>query len=315
MVSELQETLRKLGFSQYYSDILIYLSNKKQAQNAKELSEGSRVPLARIYSILIDLENRGLIKTIPGKVRLYKIPKKKELIRTIESEKSKELQTKKLEVEKALEILNSSIKQKPEEEVRIRYFVKDSEYWGAYEEARDKLQPRDKFYIINSIRLCPSFLLEELDQNPKFRKIILNLQKKEDIRGLKQHYVIDVEALIQRIRRDLPEKEKFIESIKKMLSYLGKYKQNYQYTLLRGMRNILVAITKDSVFFEFYEKTSTTISSAIQIQSRKVAKDFQLWFESLTKGEHDPEKDYEKFKEEVLKEVERQTGIREEEIF
>ena len=301
MVDNLKKALRDLGFSQYYSDILIFLASQEKPQTAKEVSEGSGVPLARIYSILIDLENRGLIKSTPGKTKFYSTCPKREMLSVIKKEKKKQIEKTRLKIKQALKIMEKSIKQKPEEEVKIRYFTKDKDYWKAYEEARNKLTPADRYSIINSIRLCPSFLFEELDQNPAFKKLLVNLEKDEDLKGLKQHYVVDVEALVQRTWNDLKDREKFIESIRKMLSYLGKYKQNYRYTLIKGMRNILIVIMKDSVFFEFYGKSSISISSAIQIQSKKVAKDFQLWFDSLVRGEHDPEKDYQKFREEVLK--------------
>ncbi len=66
MSRELYEILRKLGFTQYEARVYISLLMRGTA-TASELSDLSNIPYTRVYDVLNQLEEKGLVAIIPGR--------------------------------------------------------------------------------------------------------------------------------------------------------------------------------------------------------------------------------------------------------
>ncbi len=66
MSRELYEILRRLGFTQYEAKVYISLLMRGTA-TASELSDLSNIPYTRVYDVLNQLEEKGLVAIIPGR--------------------------------------------------------------------------------------------------------------------------------------------------------------------------------------------------------------------------------------------------------
>jgi sugar-specific transcriptional regulator TrmB len=84
---DLRETLEELGYQSYHSNVLIYLVSSDKFATAKEISINADVPLSRIYSILIELEKQGLVRSIPGKKTTYTVVEKKRFLQQVGKQK------------------------------------------------------------------------------------------------------------------------------------------------------------------------------------------------------------------------------------
>jgi len=307
---ESKEIFRNLGFSEYETKVLVYLSSVSKAADAKQISSEANVPLTKLYSILLGLERRNLIAKLPGVVNLYKPLVAEQMIKNIGDQKKQELEQKEKQIEERLEFLKSRLKGATiKGEVSVRHFVSDSEYWKVYNEEVNKLRKGDVYRIINSMRLCTSFIPEELKDRPGIKSMILNdLKKQRD--GVVIHHMINVEALLEQIKNDLKAEWKIKQSIVQVLHLDRVQKKHHYITLAPELKNLLIVILKDSTFLEFYGEDHTKILTAIQIVSRDIAKDFAKWFDSVSPGKHDGDADYEKFKSEVIRVAREKLGIR-----
>lgn len=66
MSRELYDVLRRLGFTQYEARVYVSLLMRGTA-TASELSDLSNIPYTRVYDVLNQLEEKGLVATIPGR--------------------------------------------------------------------------------------------------------------------------------------------------------------------------------------------------------------------------------------------------------
>ena len=88
---DVRKLLERMGYPVYHSNILLFLIKQKEPVNAKEISNGSEVPLSRVYSILIELEKQSLVKSAPGKITTYTVVDKKTFLQQVRSKKDKQL--------------------------------------------------------------------------------------------------------------------------------------------------------------------------------------------------------------------------------
>jgi ribosomal protein L29 len=154
------------------------------------------------------------------------------------------------------------------------------------------------------MRWAHGFLPEEVVNKPDIKSMIV-----EDIRKIKEgkfllHHIVNAEALVNVTIEDLKTKDQIKRSIAQILYYYNRpdLKKYHFITLASELKNILIVILKDSTFLEFYSPTEhTKIHSAVQIKSRAIARDFAKWFDAYSKEKHEPEKDYQLFKKEILK--------------
>jgi sugar-specific transcriptional regulator TrmB len=300
---DLRKVFEELGYPVYQSNILLFLIRNEKHANAKEISAGSEVPLSRVYSILIELERQGLVRSIPGKTTTYTVVDKKDFLQQVGNKKSLDIEKQKSRAESALQLLNQQIEIAAKSpEVTVRHFVSDTDYWAVYNSEAEKMKPGETFRIINSVRWALSLLPSEVENRPGIKSMIENDLKRQRA-GLKIHHIVDPEALVQTIVDDLKSKQKIIESISQMLYYehLPEIRKNHLITIAPEFKNVMIFIMKDSTFFEFYAPGNhTEILSAVQIKSKEITKDFSRWFDTYSREKRNPEQDYEKFKAAVL---------------
>ncbi|QGA54154.1 TrmB family transcriptional regulator [Sulfolobus sp. E5-1-F] len=72
MDSELENNLRKLGFSVYESKVYLTLLNLCNS-TMKELSENAKIPYQKVYEVVRSLEDKGLVKVIEGRPKKVKL--------------------------------------------------------------------------------------------------------------------------------------------------------------------------------------------------------------------------------------------------
>ena len=299
-----KEILRNLGFSEYETKVLLYLDSIGQPVDAKEIAKESCVPLTKLYSILIKLKRQNFIIKLPGKINLYRNIDRKQLIKNLKEQKDERIKQEKEKFTELSKLLESSLKGFPTKEVSVRYFTSDKDYWKIYNEEVAKLGKKDTYKIINNMRWVQGFLPEEIKDRPNIKSMIT-----ADVKLLKQgkfklHHMVNIQALIQNTINDLKTKEKIKRSIAQLLYYYGRpdlIKHHY-ITIAPELKNILIVILKESIFFEFYSPIEhTKILSAVQIKSKEITKDFAKWFDAYSKEKHSSKKDFEKFKKEILK--------------
>jgi DNA-binding MarR family transcriptional regulator len=296
---DIQKIIHELGFSEYETRILLFLLSHNQV-NAKEIAQGSSVPITRIYSILIRLEKDGLISRLPGKIQLFSTVDKKLFLKMLEEKQQKQIFEQKQKLTVMINELGAKL---PEIQkgitpsIMVRYFTDSEAYWKVYNEEQAKLKENEMHHIINTIRPTFSFLLEELESVPAYKSMV----KKELVKKVyTTHYILNPEAFVERIVNDLKNKEKASKALAQMLNYMSIHKKKFLIDISTALKNILVDIQKESVFLEFYGQDSVHIISAIQIKDSKIANDFRKWFDAFCSKKHDPEKDFKKFRSEII---------------
>jgi sugar-specific transcriptional regulator TrmB len=107
------EYLKKLGLTEYETKVYTILSNLKKAK-AKEISDLSKVPQSKIYEVLMNLSNKGLVNIIyskpkwfqatPPSIAIKKLLKQKEdqinLLKTYENSVINEIISKQYNINK-----------------------------------------------------------------------------------------------------------------------------------------------------------------------------------------------------------------------
>lgn len=311
-----KKTLRELGLTDYETRVLLFLSSAGEEKTAKEIAKSADVPLTKLYSILLDLGKRGLVEKLPGEVNHYRSKGKQEIIHELREEKEKEIEQKREKLDQLLDNLNSNLEEKEEKRVPINYFSSDKKYWRAYNKEVSKLERGEVYQIINNSRWAVSFLPEEIRNNPGLESMIKGDIKKRLGQKFILHHMVNPEKLVQSTSEDLKEKEKIKRSLGQILFYYDqpKLKETHYITLAPEFRNILIAIIKNSTFIEFYSEKSTELRSAIQIKSKEVSQDFARWFDAYSEEKHDPEEDYNRFKQQILTRAKDLKGINPKEI-
>ena len=71
MNEDIIETLNKIGLTKYESLAFYYLNSMIEAK-APEISEKSKIPRTKIYSVLKSLEKKGFIEINKGHPNIYK---------------------------------------------------------------------------------------------------------------------------------------------------------------------------------------------------------------------------------------------------
>lgn len=313
---EVREVLRKLGFSEYEAKVLGYLNSVEEPKDAKEISKSSGVPLTKLYSVLKDLQDRELVEELPGKVNQYRLEDRQNVPGKILDQKKRELEKEQERFEKLTEVLESSLDQSDQETASIRYFNSNERYWDVYNQEVSRLQVGGTYRIINNMRWSLSFLPEELENRPRLRSMVLKDLESMRNKRFVLHHMTNVKSMLKNIRSGLETDEERKQSIAQLLKFYSRddLKSQHRITLAPDFKNILIVILKDSAFLEFYPAGDhTEISSAIQVKGQKIAKDFSNWFDAYT-DQSDPEKDYEKFTQEILDGADQIMGIEENEL-
>lgn len=308
-MEDIKKLFEELGFTLYESKILLWLIAEGGLRSAKQISQGSNVPLTRIYSILLGFEKKGMIKVTPGKEKLYSTADIKHLIEILKNNKKSELEEKE---EKDISIINS-LNQKLKDiskgypsEVAIKYYTDNNAYWEDYAAASQKMKSGEKNRIINNLRLCHSFIQKELDAMSETQRDVM--KGKFVSCKVKMHYVVNPRSLVQRAVSDLKDKNDILMSITRMLKNVKR--ENAVITIAPELKNLVMVIFSDMIFLEFYGEDSKKITSAIQIKSEQITKDFAGWFDAFDKRKkHNLKEEYKEFENEILKWAEKLAGI------
>lgn len=301
---DLRKIFREIGFTDYETRILIYLNGVDGTKNAKQIAEGADVPLTKLYSLLLGLEEDGLIEKLPGEVNLYRLVEREELINTLREMKEEEIREREDKLDSLMENLDSSLDRTTGREVSISYFTSNKKYWKAYNREVSKLGMGDVYRIINNNRWALSFLPEEIEDRPGLESMIRNDINQRLNKNFILYHMVNPESFVESILEDLGERERIKKSLAQLLFYYGheEMKKTHYIELAPEFKNILIAIINTSTFIEFYSGgRHDKISNAIQIKSREVSEDFANWFDGYCSGTKDPDEDFKRFKEEVLR--------------
>jgi len=297
--------LRKLGLTDYESSILLYLITQEDYVNAKEISKSSKVPMGRIYSILIELEEVALIKKISGKVSLYKIEDKKTFIKSLTKKNISEIKKQENEIQNATDVLKVLFPKLKNDENKgnsfeINYFNEDEKYWKVYIKAVNSLKKGDKYRIINSLRLGDSFLNSELKNNTGLRRMINNDNKKRKL-GIDYYLITNPRSIVENIIKELKDEKLIEESIITMLKIYKYYSKDNSYiTTSNSFNSLIIVILKDDVFLEFYSDRTNKLTSAIHINNNQTCNDLGNWFDGFIKNDLlSPKECYKNFEKEV----------------
>lgn len=79
ILHSLERLLRNIGLTRYESKALAYLSLQRRALKASEISEPTKIPRTKVYQVLQSLEDIGLVRTYPGRPRMFLAPSPEEL--------------------------------------------------------------------------------------------------------------------------------------------------------------------------------------------------------------------------------------------
>jgi hypothetical protein len=283
---ELKKVLEELGFAKYHSRILLYLISIGKYVDARQIEAGSGVPLSRIYSIVLELKKSNLILTLPGKTNLYAAQPKTRLISAIKVLKEKQMAAQKQKLASAYDVLNrklAKVKTKGPSDVIITHYHRNEDYWLDYLKTETKLRRGDTHRIINNIRLCPSFIKEELNNMPKCQASVMRGEGfQED--SAKVQYILNPKSLVKNTISDLREHSKVKLALKQALYALKKESEVADIFINEDTNRMLFVIDPDCVWMEFYGDRYDQIISALRIQSVDVARDFAKWFDSLAKS-------------------------------
>lgn len=208
-VSENQiNLLRELGLKEYHAKALAHLLELGESK-APELSSASGVPKARIYGVLDELGDRGLIEVKPGRPTKY-IPKSPEEIveRTVQNKKAEK--EREIEKVKSLEedlktefkpLYESSVEKSRKPLLKTVSVGDPSERETKliYQEAEEEIN-----IITRSMEWLPTVeepLLAAADRGVEIKIIFLEPERLEDEDRPVQ------EESIKTLREDLPEVE------------------------------------------------------------------------------------------------------------
>lgn len=138
---------RSLGLTVYEAKILASFTRLRKA-NAKELNLDSGVPKNKVYRIIRNFENLGLLELIPNETKTYKLTN----IKTFVSNK---------------------IKEKDKELSEIKKNSKDL----------DKIKEIDNEFVFSLIRGQRAIMDKLAEHNPKVKKEILGVQRNWKVWG------------------------------------------------------------------------------------------------------------------------------------
>ena len=286
-IEQLKGKLKNLGFCDYETSILVFLQGQKDYVSVKEIMAGSKVPMGRIYSILIELNNEGFVKRMPGKSVKYKIENKNRFIKKIINKNTDELKEKQKQIMSDANFLKKTLSKlafSSANEIEVNYFTDDDSYWKTYLNATHKLKKGDTYRIINSRRLSDSLLNSELKDNPKLKKMI-NSDNKLIKKGVKFSLVTNPKSIVENTINELENKADIKVALNQLLKVFkhNKITNNLFITLESNLQSLIFVILKEDVFIEFYNKKTNSIASAIHIRSSKVVQDMSVWFDSFNK--------------------------------
>jgi hypothetical protein len=299
-LNDVKNALKTLGYDDYHSRIIMALMRSNSYLTAKEIEDQSGVPLARLYSILLDLKKEKLVSLMPGHIRKYKVAT--DICKRLTERRNKDIEKQKTEVSDASKYLATVMKNIPKSQgVEIELFTDSEEYWNNYNRCASKFKSGDIYRIINTTRLADSILPEEYEDIPGLKKMIFDDQKMQ-ADGVIVHTITNPEALVKNMLKE-HDAEFLKRSMKVLLESFREpaIMKNHWITIAPEFNNILIVIMKNVVFFEFYGQKSSVISSALKITGKTVASDLAVWFDGFAKKKHDPKKDYDVFEKEILK--------------
>jgi len=280
---ELKNLLKELGYDDYHANVLLALA-KESPLDAKELTVASGVPIGRIYSVLLDLEDDCLVRRMAGPVDKFSAQPNDVLIRRMVRKNEEEIIERKKRIRGIAKSLRSGLNVIPmlTSGFEIHHYTKDRDYWPVYNKAVSILRKGDIYRIINSRRISDSLLDIELDGNPDLKKMVIQ-DNKMVAKGGKIHIVTNPESVVTNIQKELKKPELIKESVNKMLTRFSNklLRKHTKITLAPQFKDLIIAIIGDNVFMEFYDEKTNSIASALHIKGKKIARDMAHWFDSI----------------------------------
>jgi len=306
-MSELLKSLEQFGITGYRAQVLLALMRAGGHLNAKELAQKSGVPLARLYSILLELERQGLVRSLPGKVTLYRAVDASKAVESLARQKRKSLEAQFSELDLASKDLRQAFSStsRPFPSISVRYFSNPEEYWATIAEA-EKAGVGTQRRVVECRRLVFSLLDEELGENgwASFARAAKKKIFREQV-----SYLVNVDEFVASRLRDLKSKKKVAESLKLFLSFLKQHSDSVYAAPTLAVQNMVVEIRPSLVFLEFYSSDSSKMLNGLLISGEVAANDFAKWFDALL-GERKPaEKMFRDFQNALVEAAEKQ-GIK-----
>jgi len=268
--------LSELGFSGYDARVLSALMSEG-AIAAKPLSQKAGVPMGMIYATLGRLKSRGLVEEVPGKTRRFAAVDKDEVIRTIATASEKRREDEHAREVQLLSELGRGLGMRSSREVRMRYFSDEDEYWAAYLKADLAMGSADILRAILPVRPCNALLDWELRLHPGLAEVNRRTAHR---RGPKFRYLTNVDALVSNTCRSLKDPREAAQSLGQILSH-AKDSGDWFFKSKSMVKNMVVFIMKDRVFFEFYSGDCTEFIAALELNDERIVEDFSQWFDQL----------------------------------
>lgn len=307
---ELKKLLKSIGFTEYKSSVFLFMTTQPKALNAKQIAYGADIPLARIYSVLLELEKEGLVRRIPGKIQLYTVVGSKEATEKIFTKQEKKMKEKlgnfkKLSHSFKKELSHIEKERKIQPNVTVRYHEKDPNYWLRIAEIEGKVNRGEVRRILDVWRPIWGLLDEELNKSLTLRKNYLTDLKLVK-RGVIQRYLYNPKMIVHSTAVELKNKEKIVKSLSKFLNFCSENRNEIRIKITHTFENMLVEITPETVILEFFAGQLES-GNAIELNGELAVKDFTIWFDAMY-GKDDP-KGYEKLKKEIKKQAREMLGI------
>jgi len=144
---ELSVFLDKLNLNSYEKEAILFLSSVDKS-TAGEIVKNTKIPWGRIYSVLAELNKKGIIKTLPTKPKTFKIDDVKKVLRNY-------LEIRKSDIEEKIQKVGS-IKKTLKRLDRKRERVSVSFLKGREEHLSKVIEMRDNSSK-EMIQIAPSF--------------------------------------------------------------------------------------------------------------------------------------------------------------
>lgn len=306
-VDEIRKILEEdINFNKYQTDVLVYMLKQPNYQTAKQVAEGSGVPVFRVYSILDSLAEKGLVTTSAGKQKLFLIADASRINELIFIAKEKELREKEKLLEKACLKLReklSDIQLSEGSEIIASYYVRPEDYWPVKAKLMEELQSNDSVKLIETNL---SFLCFIGDQSlPKyFEQYVLKslqaIKKSNKLWGLFINPEILVGAIIQQCKTD---RKKVIKTLTKFLEFCSTHRNKLRVKCMLDIQNFTLSVIHDSVFIEFYAPYGVVpeFFIALKIKNKKVSDIFSSWLDmQFAPGGYAAEKEFVEVKNKIL---------------
>ncbi|VVC72210.1 Uncharacterised protein [uncultured archaeon] len=178
--------------------------------------------------------------------------------------------------ETLLSELGGALARRATRDVRVRYFSGEEEYLGAYVEAEGLMGPKDTVKAILPVRPFYALLEKELRGHPA----IADFLRRSGKRGPQYVCLTNADAVVFNAVQTLGCGMDAARSLEKLVDYARK-SGKWVYKSRNIVKNMVMFILKDRVFFEFYSGDTTDFIAALELRDENAVKDFSIWFDQL----------------------------------